>query len=89
MHRACHANRLALVAVAFAPMVTHAQHTARGVEADAYTRYELLAPGSAKFKITYEVTATTPGATAYFNPIRKGSIATDESAFDQIGRAHV
>src|SRR5262245_44639742 len=52
-------------------------------ESDAYTRYELLAPGSAKFKIIYEVTASTPGATYYFNPIRKGSIATDESVFDR------
>jgi hypothetical protein len=52
-------------------------------ESDAYTRYELLAPGSAKFKIIYEVTATTPGARYYFNPIRKGSIATDESVFDR------
>jgi len=31
-------------------------------EADEYTRYELLAPETASFKITYEVTATTPGA---------------------------
>ena len=52
-------------------------------EADAYTRYELLAPGSAKFRIIYEVTATTPGATYYFNPIRKGSVATDESVKDR------
>ena len=52
-------------------------------ESDAYTRYELLAPGSAKFKIIYEVTASTPGWTYYFNPIRKGSIATDESVFDR------
>ena len=44
----------------------------RQTEADAYTRYELLAPGSAKFRIIYEVTATTPGARYYFNPIRKG-----------------
>jgi len=29
------------------------------------------------------VTATTPGARFYFNPIRKGSIATDESVFDR------
>jgi hypothetical protein len=29
------------------------------------------------------VTATTPGATHYFNPIRKGSIATDESVSDR------
>jgi hypothetical protein len=51
-------------------------------EADAYTRYELLAPGSAKFRILYEVTATTPGATAYFNPIRPGSVASDERVTD-------
>jgi len=47
-------------------------------EADAYTRYELLEPGSGAFHILYEVTATTPGATWYFNPIRKGSTASDE-----------
>jgi Flp pilus assembly protein TadD len=56
---------------------------AQNAEADAYTRYELLAPGSAKFKIVYEVTAVSPGAAYYFNPIRKGSIATDESVFDR------
>lgn len=55
----------------------------RQTDADHYTRYELLAPGSAKFRIIYEVTATTAGATRYFNPIRKGSIATDESVFDR------
>lgn len=52
-------------------------------EADGYTRYELLAPGSGKFRILYEVTATTPGATDYFNPIRAGSIATDERVTDR------
>ena len=52
-------------------------------DSDAYTRYELLAPGSAKFRIIYEVTATTPGATYYFNPIRKGSVATDERVVDR------
>ncbi len=52
-------------------------------ETGAYTRYELLAPGSASFRILYEITATTPGATAYFNPIRKGSIATDERVTDR------
>ncbi|HTE47103.1 MAG TPA: hypothetical protein VK636_17780, partial [Gemmatimonadaceae bacterium] len=52
-------------------------------ESDAYTRYELLAPGSAKFRIIYEVTASTPGAAYYFNPIRKGSVATDESVHDR------
>jgi len=52
-------------------------------EADAYTRYELLAPGSAKFRIIYDVTAIRPGATAFFNPIRKGSLATEESVTDR------
>jgi len=60
-----------------------AQSTAPQTESDAYTRYELLAPGSAKFKIIYEVTASTPGWTYYFNGIRKGSVATDESVFDR------
>jgi len=55
----------------------------RQTEADAYTRYELLAPGSAKFRIVYEVTATTPGARYYFNPIRKGSVASDERVIDR------
>jgi hypothetical protein len=52
-------------------------------EADEYTRYELLAPETASFHILYEVTATTPGATAFFNPIRKGSEASGEAVFDQ------
>ena len=60
-----------------------AQAPARQTESDAYTRYELLAPGSARFRIIYEVTANTAGAAYYFNPIRKGSIATDESVVDR------
>jgi hypothetical protein len=71
--------RLAVAALLFVPAVLAAQNA----EADAYTRYELLAPGSAKFKIVYEVTAVSPGATYYFNPIRQGSVATDESVFDR------
>ena len=55
----------------------------RQTDADAYTRYELLAPGSARFRILYEVSATTPGARYYFNPIRKGSIASDERVLDR------
>src|ERR1700739_708994 len=51
-------------------------------EADEYTRYELLDPGSASFRITYEVTATTAGAKFFYNPIRKGSIASDERVHD-------
>ena len=51
-------------------------------EADEYTRYELLAPETASFKIYYEVTATTAGAKFFYNPIRKGSAASDESVAD-------
>ena len=53
-------------------------------EADEYTRYEMLGPGTGRFRILYEVTATTPGATVFFNPIRKGSVATDERVRDRL-----
>jgi hypothetical protein len=52
-------------------------------EADEYTRYELLDPDSSQFHILFEVTAITPGATVYFNPIRKGSTASGESVRDR------
>src|SRR6202166_4130215 len=51
-------------------------------QTDEYTRYEWLAPESASFAIRYEVTATTAGAKYYFNPIRKGSVASGESVID-------
>jgi hypothetical protein len=54
----------------------------RQTETDEYTRYELLAPDSASFRIRYEVTATTAGAKYYYNPIRKGSVASDEAVYD-------
>ena len=90
-HRLRTARQIATLVVATTLVTTasggtlHAQATApaRQTEADAYTRYELLAPGSGKFRIIYEVTATTPGAVHYFNPIRKGSIATDERVLDR------
>jgi hypothetical protein len=56
--------------------------TGAQTETDEYTRYELLSPETASFKIYYEVTATTAGAKFFYNPIRKGSVATDESVFD-------
>jgi len=51
-------------------------------ETDEYTRYELLAPETSSFKIYYEVTATTAGAKYFYNPIRKGSTASDEHVLD-------
>jgi hypothetical protein len=51
-------------------------------ETDEYTRYELLAPETSSFKIYYEVTATTAGAKYFYNPIRKGSAASEEKVLD-------
>jgi len=74
-----------VVAVVLAAIAQPARaQVARQTDADHYTRYELLAPGSAKFRILYEVTATTAGATRYFNVIRKGSVATDERVTDRM-----
>ena len=56
----------------------------RQTEQDEYTRYELLGPDTASFAIDYEVTATTPGATLFFNPIRKGSVASGETVYDMM-----
>ncbi len=76
-------NRLAIV-VLISALPASAQSTAQTpqTQEDDYTRYELLAPGTAKFRILYEVTATTPGAKFFFNAIRKGSVATDERVID-------
>jgi hypothetical protein len=72
-----------LLILAIAAAFVAAQQPPRQTSDDDYTRYELLAPGSAKFRILYEVTATTPGATAYFNSIRMGSKASDERVIDR------
>ena len=73
---------LSAVETAYGQGETAAAAAATQTETDEYTRYELLAPESASFAIRYEVTATTPGAKYYFNPIRKGSVASDESVVD-------
>ena len=65
---------IAIAAPAIAP--------AQFVSSDSYTRYELLAPDTHQFRIYYEVTETRPGARFHFNPIREGSVATDESVLD-------
>jgi hypothetical protein len=73
-----HAASLFLISIV--PPSSAALAQSRG--SDEYTRYELLAPESASFKIIYDITAVTPGARFYFNPIRKGSEASDESVLD-------
>jgi hypothetical protein len=47
--------------------------------ADEFTLYELLAPDTHQFAITYDVTQNREGAALFFNPIRPGSIASKES----------
>src|SRR5437879_10797530 len=61
------------------PVTLPASLATQQTETDEYTRYELLAPETASFKIHYEVTATTPGAKSYFNPIRKGRPEREEA----------
>jgi hypothetical protein len=73
-----------IVAVALVTVHMGTTAAAQPAESDDYTRYELLAPETAQFRIVYEVTATTPGAAYYFNPIRKGSEATDEAVYDRM-----
>jgi len=73
----------ALAALASFPSLAAPPAALPPEEAYGYTRYELLAPGSGKFRIIYDITETRPGATAFFNPIRKGSVSTDESVIDR------
>jgi hypothetical protein len=50
---------------------------------DEVTGYELLAPDSHRFAITYDVTTSVEGARAFFNPIREGSQASDERVIER------
>ena len=49
---------------------------------DDFTVYDLLAPESHQFAIVYDVTETREGAKLFFNPIRRGSIASKERVQD-------
>jgi hypothetical protein len=51
--------------------------------ADELTVYELLAPSTHSFDITYDVTATREGVPYFFNPIRPGSTASNERVVDR------
>jgi len=51
--------------------------------ADEMTVYDLLAPATHSFDIVYDVSATTPGAGYFFNPIRPGSTASKERVADR------
>ena len=50
---------------------------------DDFTVYDLLAPESHQFAIVYDVTEAREGAELFFNPIRRGSIASKERVQDR------
>lgn len=70
--------------VLFLSAPSWAQTPQRQTQEDDYTRYELLGPDTAQFRILYEVSGTTAGAPFFFNAIRKGSIANDERVADMM-----
>lgn len=49
---------------------------------DELTVYELLAPASHKFAIIYDMATSAEGSPYLFNPIRRGSVASDERIID-------
>lgn len=71
-----------LCAVALPLLLVACPVLAQNRAEDEYTRYELLAPETNSFRIVYDVSAVTSGAKYFFNPIRKGSQASDESVID-------
>jgi hypothetical protein len=70
----------------FASIVAIATLSASGVAQhaveDEYARIELLAPSTSSFRITYDVSVVTPGATSYSDVIPVGSQASDVSVID-------
>ncbi len=74
-------TKLLLASFLLLPCAATAQEW-RQTSSDAYTRYELLDPASQSFRIIYDVSVTTPGATVYFNGIRRGSEPTVHAVYD-------
>ena len=64
---------MACLALAGGALASAQAPAPRQTEADDYTRYELLAPESARFRILYEVSATTPG-TSHCGPGRSRDV---------------
>jgi hypothetical protein len=49
---------------------------------DELTIYELLGPQTHSFAITYDFSTSVEGSPYLFNPIRRGSVASDERVID-------
>ena len=70
----------------WASLFTATVTAADGVQksADMFTRYELLPPATHSFRIYYDVSAATEGATRYYNPIRRGSDPDVHGVYDRM-----
>jgi hypothetical protein len=73
-------TRIALLSIAVAIAASPAAAQSRAE--DEYTRYELLAPETSTFKISYDLTAVTPGAKLFFNAIHNATEVSELSAID-------
>jgi len=51
-------------------------------QTDEYVRYDLSTPSSSTFRVTYEVSATSTGATTYIDPVKVGTTVTQVVATD-------
>lgn len=71
-----------LAFMVFAILIFNYSGTAQQTQKDSYTKYELLTPGTNAFRIIYDVSATTTGATYYWNTLRKGSEHKVDAVWD-------
>ena len=76
---------LFIIAYTYSAQLVFAQQT----QTDSYTHYELLDPSSQSFRIIYDVSATTAGATRYWNTLRKGSEHIVDAAIDLYSGKHL
>jgi hypothetical protein len=74
-------HRFVLV-VAVSLLGVSAPAASQQTSADSYTRYELQPPETQSFRIIYDVSATTAGASYYWNGIRRGSVPTVHGVID-------
>ena len=74
-------RRIAVLLIGVA-MAAPAPAAAQNRVEDEYTRYELLAPETSSFKITFDLAVVTPGAKFYFNAIHNTTQVSDLSAID-------
>lgn len=76
------ATYLSLGLLVTAGSTAFSQTPIRQTQTDDYTRYELQAPESQSFRILYDLSATSGGASSYFNTIRRGSTPTVHQVTD-------